>query len=83
VTTPRIPDTDLAAASDVIDAVHAASTGDTQLVALLVERLTPEQATHALGLAVGIAAGALNVLVATTGVDRDIWVRQMRQRAAA
>ncbi|MBM0235925.1 hypothetical protein JNW88_00285 [Micromonospora sp. ATA32] len=83
MTGPRITDTDLPLVASVIDAIDAAATGDLLPAADLAEQLTPEQATYAIALLVGIAAGAVNQLGGMSGVPRDVLIRHIRQRAAS
>jgi hypothetical protein len=73
----------LADVADLIDAIDAAADGDHQTGAMLAHRLSPEQATAALALVIGLHAGALNLLTAATDIPRAEWLRRMRQQTAA
>ncbi|MFG1659046.1 hypothetical protein ACGFIY_21190 [Micromonospora chersina] len=87
MTSTRLTDTELPLAADVIDAIHAAATDDTETSARIVERLveslTPEQISYVLALAVGMAGGTARVLADMTRSTPDEWIRYVRQRAAA
>lgn len=84
MTGPILTDTELPLAADVIDAIHAAATGNPQAATLIVERLTPDQTGRAaLALAIGMAGHTARVLADMTRSTPDEWIRHVRQRSAA
>jgi hypothetical protein len=83
MTSPILTDDTLPLAADVIDAIHAAATGNPHTAAQLVDRLTPDQTAQALAFAVGMAGGTARVLADMTRSTPDEWIRYVRQRAAA
>lgn len=82
-TNPILTDPQLAMASDVIDAITAATTGDRQAIALFLQRLTPEQVAPALAFTIGMAAGTVMQLADLTRTEPQLWIERMRQMAAS